>query len=442
MARAGTMTTPDPLTMLGSAVARRQDALLEAPETDPGVRLRVAQFAAAQKHRPRASSRLAWLLSALVLIALGVVGVLFGRSPSEPRVITFKVGTPPVRGVPGELVSAPGDRSLNITFSEGTHVVLEPEARARVVALGPRGAELILEGGRARFAVVPRPHGEWSVRAGPFAVRVTGTRFDVAYDPQNDAFSLALREGKVTVSGCTFGEARPVEAGETVRSSCARAEPDAPAELAAPVERAAEAPSDGTSIDPAAAASRVEGAGSVLGRREAPATGSSPNIPGRTWIELARAGYYSEAYELTRGTFDAECVRRGADEVRLLGDTARLSGHPTEARRAYAEVRNRFPGSSDAAQAAFALGRLALQSAGDRVAAERWFETNLRERPEGPMAAIALGRVLELRLERGDRAGAEAAARQYLRRFPDGPRAAAARKLVGVAEGSAEPRSE
>jgi transmembrane sensor len=116
--------------------------------------------------------------------------------------------------------------------------------------------------------------------------------------------------------------------------------------------------------------------------------------------------------------------------VLLLGDTARLSGHAADARRAYAEVRNRFPGSAEAAQAAFALGRLALRSDEDRAAAERWFETNLRERPNGPMAGVALGRLLELRLARGDRAGAEAAARDYLRRFPDGPYAPAARKLA------------
>src|SRR5260221_115207 len=72
-----------------------------------------------------------------------------------------------------------------------------------------------------RAAVVPRPGNDWSVRTGPFAVWVKGTKFEVSYDPEADDFLLELHEGKVIVSGCGFGKGRAVEAGERVRASCA-----------------------------------------------------------------------------------------------------------------------------------------------------------------------------------------------------------------------------
>jgi TolA-binding protein len=114
----------------------------------------------------------------------------------------------------------------------------------------------------------------------------------------------------------------------------------------------------------------------------------------------------------------------------LLGDVARLSGHSSEARRAYAAVRERFSGSSEAAQAAFALGRLALHANGDRIAAQQWFETHLRERPNGPLAAAAMGRLIELHLQASDTPGAAAVAREYVQRFPGGPQAGEARKVL------------
>ena len=101
-------------------------------------------------------------------------------------------------------------------------------------------------------------------------------------------------------------------------------------------------------------------------------------------------------------------------------------------------MRERFRGTTAAADAAFALGRLTAELDGDTTAAERWFETCLGERPDGPLARSALGRIMDLRLERGDRTGASGVAREYLRRFPGGTRAPAARALLaGTGSGAA-----
>ncbi|HXK17660.1 MAG TPA: hypothetical protein VNG33_07650 [Polyangiaceae bacterium] len=404
---------------LTARVAERQDALLLDHAPDERVRQQLAKIASgAQRERPRSPER-AWLsglaLAALVVLAGGGVW----RWRSEPPPLSFSVGDPPRAGVVGEPLRAGAERSP-IHFSEGSSVLLEFEARACVVAVGAHGAEVVVDAGRVNVAVVPRPGGDWTLRTGPFTVRVKGTQFDVGYDAALDRFTLRLYHGKVAVSGCGFQD-RAVQAGEQLVAACSRHEMsvaplDMPSSVSAGVAEMTPPPAV---VAPAAGAA-------------APAARPGPNSPpsGRSWVELARAGKYGEAYELARDGFAAECAAGDAERTLLLGETARLSGHAQEARRAYAALRDRFGAAPQAAQAAFALGRLALDAGGDRAAAEHWFSTYLQESPRGPLASAALGRLLELRLDSGDREGAALLARQYLERYPSGPRAAAARQVL------------
>lgn len=121
----------------------------------------------------------------------------------------------------------------------------------------------------------------------------------------------------------------------------------------------------------------------------------------------------------------------GADNLLLLGDTARLSGHPAAARSAYRSVRARFAGTTSAAIAAFYLGRLDSDGAGNPAAAKRWLRTYLEELPNGALSAAALGRLLELQLGEGNDKDCSEIARHYLARFPDGPHSGIARRVLG-----------
>ena len=100
-------------------------------------------------------------------------------------------------------------------------MVLAPGSRATVGEVSRHGAELTLATGSASVHVVHREHTRWLVNAGPFRVRVTGTRFQVGWDPKSDEFRLAMAEGSVTVSGCGFGDAGPRLAGtEAISAHC------------------------------------------------------------------------------------------------------------------------------------------------------------------------------------------------------------------------------
>jgi hypothetical protein len=94
-------------------------------------------------------------------------------------------------------------------------------------------------------------------------------------------------------------------------------------------------------------------------------------------------------------------------------------------------VRSRFPGSEEAALAAFRLGRLADERARDAGQALVWYDRYLDEAPAGRHGEAALARKLALlRGREGDSPAVRAAAAAYLHRHPDGPHAAEARAIV------------
>jgi ferric-dicitrate binding protein FerR (iron transport regulator) len=206
---------------LGRHVARQEERFVDRGEHE---RLRAAlvEHLAVTRAPRRVSSRffLSLSVAALAVTVAAVLVVL--RQPQ--RTLSFVVGKSGVAGTVGTFISAPDGSSVPVAFSDGTRVVLEPQARGRVVSVTAAGADLVVEAGRAKIAVVPRSGNHWEVSTGPFVVHVTGTRFDVEWHPDKDEFVLELFEGHVRISGCNLGEGHAVRAGERVEASCHRDE--------------------------------------------------------------------------------------------------------------------------------------------------------------------------------------------------------------------------
>lgn len=418
---------------LAEHVAAREDAMLESALPDEAARRAIAERAAFPRAKIAASAGV-WRIALPAFTAVALVLLLSTfwvlRAPKQADV-TFTVGEPPRAGAVGEWIAAPPAEEVPLRFSDGTRARLEPASRGRVVRTTARGAELVLEAGRARFEVQPGENTDYRVRSGPFEVLVTGTRFFVAWSSERDEFELDLEEGRVRVLGCGMGDGVSLDAGHRLRASCrpAKFSVSSPGEASAPqerttVQRAPElAPSSPS--DPSAA---TEPPASRAAKRSAPPQVESSEVPGASWAALARQGYFQKAYEAAVAAgFDAEAARAPAGDLLLLGDCARLGGHADRAAQVYLGVRQRFPGSGAAAQAAFYLGRL-----GAAGGAGRWFETYLAEEPRGPLAEAALGRLLELEVRHGDRERALALARRYLAHHPSGPHAKAAREILGA----------
>lgn len=343
----------------------------------------------------------------------------FQVGPSERPAGPAGGGATP--GVPGQWVAAAKAERLPLRFSDGSLVRLEPSARARVVDMSDTGGRVALESGTVHAEIVHRPETRWRVEAGPFEVHVTGTQFDVAWDPSHRAFSIALLEGSVAVSGCDLARPRRVMAGETFHATC---HDDAPSSA----DDTVPAPASPEEAAPAVAPPPSQVASPPARAAGTNAAVRAPERP--SWREALSLGRYAEALELAESAgLSSVCATADAGTLMDLGDAARFAGRTDRASLVLLAVRRRFPGDPRAATAAFNLGRIAFDDDAAFTDAALWFGKYLTELPGGPLAREASGRRMEALEKIGDHADAASAAKAYLENFPTGPHARLARSI-------------
>jgi transmembrane sensor len=245
---------------------------------------------------------------------------------------------------------------------------------------------------------------------------------------------VAMTEGSVKVSGACLPEPRPLHAGQTERFSCGKIA-SSNASSAPSAAEAAPKPKE-----PEAAPRKEERApeSAASARATAAPKASEPETKEPGWRDLVREGRFRDALlAAEREGYSTICTGEDAAAVLSLGNAARLAGNPGRATEAYLAVRQRFAGSAAAAEGAFQLGRFAFDGARDYGSSRRWFALYLTEQPGGPLAAEALGRLMESEHRMGDAPAAQKTATRYLASFSRGAHAALARSIVEA--GSATP---
>jgi transmembrane sensor len=408
-----------PLESLGAKVAATLEQFGE--ERDRAIEDARQQFSlhAARRPKPEGSMRRALVIG--LAAALSGFAIWFSLA-SRAASLQFKVDG--ASGVAGTWLAAPAERSLVVAFSEGTSVEVQPLSRARVIDTDAHGASVALESGSLSAKVVHKPQGSWHLIAGPFAVRVTGTRFDLRWDSAIQRFSVTVREGSVGVAGPLVGAERPVSAGQTLVASVIEGR----LEMIDGTEGRARSSIAGES----AAAEAVDGGASSPESAELPPTPSTATGPSSGgWRDFAKSGNLRQAFAVAdaRG-FQGVCETATPAELLLLGDAARLSERPDRAAEALLTLRRKFPHDPRRAAAAFALGKVAFDQRRAYGQAAEWFATCVREQPAGPLVREAYGRRIEALRNAGDATGAQLAAREYLSRYPDGPHADIARSTL------------
>ena len=289
---------------LGQVVSDTSDRL-----TDPTAIVTARRrFLEAPQPVSRASSRrgAAFILAATCVLCAALVLLVAQR----PSALSFALGSPPAPGTVGEWISAGNEAPIVVRFSEGTRLTLAPRAKVRVTETTTRGAGVLLEQGSVEASVVHTgANTQWALRAGPFEVRVTGTRFEAAWDPIGETFEITLREGSVIVRGPVLSSERALVAGERLRISVrngelslSTAQPIAPPKLAPPAESVAQTPPrEPADTEPPslASASATTAARSPTTLDPAPDPTAATGDPAPSWRELASAGKYKEAFEAT-----------------------------------------------------------------------------------------------------------------------------------------------
>ncbi len=423
---------------LGATMAQVSDARADAPRAVHNARQRLRESLADERARRAAPRTMRWLVPAAVvgLCAAGGAGV-FGVASwlAEPKPLTAHVESRSL-ALSGDWISTAAE-TKRLRFSDGTTLSLHPETQLQLRDTSPRGASVVLARGRALAHVEHTGKAEWRFSAGPFQVRVTGTEFDLAWDPDTGVFELALHQGEVLLEGPQVEGTRAIRKGDYVkievepqptnteagagRTDTERASGDT--ELARlPDEALDEAAND--------AADRTEDEaedGEADGEAE---DGAAPPVERQRaaqqrWQDLLDAGKRSDALRAVDRVGSAHAIEQAtARELWALANAARLGGRPELARSALQVLRSKH---GQRGQTAFVLGKVAADQLRARSEAITWFETYLTEAPRGPFAEQALGRLVEL--QAGTPSGRRAAER-YLERHPNGAYAPFARSSL------------
>ncbi|HET9956021.1 MAG TPA: tetratricopeptide repeat protein [Polyangiaceae bacterium] len=409
------------------AIERARRAFLEKHvglASDPGIARR------ADTRRVETRRWLGWASAAALVLCSGLAVMVWTR---DERALSFAVN-----GQHGRVDTWLGAKvkPVVLTFSDGTALQLEHASQARVVEVTPHGARIALESGILRAEVVHTEHSTWQLVAGPLMVVVTGTRFEMKWNPSLEEFTILVSEGSVRVSGSVAGAGRAVRAGEKLFVSVREDRLELtgssakPTLSAVPIPPAPPAPVPEAPIQAQPLSQQAARPRSELSQHLAkPSIAPKNAVP--DWQALLGSGELRAAFANAEQTgFQKVCETASAGELLGLGDAARVSGRPDRASEALLTLRRRFPGDTRSAAAAFALGKVAFDQRHTYAEAASWFATYLREQPRGSLAREASGRYMEALRATGDRVAAGKAARDYLARYPDGAHAELARSLL------------
>lgn len=325
-----------------------------------------------------------------------------------------------------------GEEPRLLAFSDDTRIELSAGSRMKVSDLRDNGASVSLVEGSIALAVHHEADTSWQVEAGPWTVHVTGTQFEVEWQPSAEYFSVAVSEGSVRVEG-PDGELAKLRAGESMvrERGKARIEPET-LQIASARDSSSDDAEGEVELERDTAAPEPMVEAEEAGELE-PAPAPKPRAPKLSWVDHYDNSDFERAWDVLaaqpKGIYGAA---EGASSSTLLdlADVARFTKHTGDARRLLQRLRDEHPGTTDAAEAAFSLGRLEA-STGNRAEAAAHFERYLDERPAGSHAQDALGRLMDCYEALGDSAQARSSAQKYLAGFPKGPHADKAESILG-----------
>jgi len=379
-----------------------------------------------------------WALAAVVVAGLGLgAGILASERQAQrtsPALAFRTEGETAEQARRSGRVIAPADRPQEVRFSDGSHLSLGAGSMLRVRETDAHGAMVIVEEGQVESDIEHTGKARWSMFAGPYEVRVVGTRFSTSWDPDRQRLAVVLHEGSVQVLGKGIAEVVELKPGQrfdsggadgqwfvTATGDTRGADADAAPSTVGDAEAASEAlaPVQGAGAPAAAHASAV-GAGD--GPRSRPA-----DVDGLSWSALVAHGRFEEVLEEAGARGEATCLRTcSIADLRALADAARYTGRFVLAERALSQLRS---SPAEAPRAGFLLGSM-NEAQGQSAAALDWYGRYLAEAPAGGLAAEARAGRMRALLALGQTEAAKAAAKDYLRLHPAGVGASTARQIL------------
>jgi transmembrane sensor len=298
-----------------------------------------------------------------------------------------------------------------IALSDGSRIRLSPGAHLEPLESSGTTFSAIVTQGRADFEVRPGGPRHWVIECGLATVEVIGTSFSCDREPGR--LRLVVHHGAVLVRGERVPDrARRLLAGESL-------------ELAEVARRPTTATDDTFALpalpEPASASGSpaTESSVDLTKGEEGRARGRISSA--RSWRDLARRGRHGEAYSaLGNEGLRRESKHLGVNDLFALADVARLSGHPADAVVPLERILTDFASDARAPLAAFALGRLELDSLGQAHAAASAFHKAIDLGIPSGLREDVRARLVEAYSRSGDVDAARRAADAYVAEFPRG----------------------
>jgi len=385
----------------------------------------------------------AWLMAALLAAGVGIGASLVAyenATRAEGPALTFQMEGAGSEGAPrrsGRII-APADHAEDVTFSDGSRFTLSAGSMLRVRETDAHGAMVIVEEGQVDSAVRHTGTAHWSVFAGPYEVRVVGTRFSTAWDPARQRLSVVLHEGSVQVLGKGIDELVELKPGQRFESGGSEGK-----WFVTATDPSGSGPSGAESgaTDKATPGPQPKGEGVLNGSVQTPASpavggagrsaaGDSASLASGkpSWSTLVASGKFEEVLEEASLQGEAACLGScSIADLRALADAARYTGRFVLAERALSHLRSTAP--AEAPRAGFLLGSM-NEAQGRASAALEWYGRYLEEAPGGGLVAEARAGRMRALLALGQTDAAKAAARDYLRLHPAGVGANTARQIL------------
>lgn len=317
---------------------------------------------------------------------------------------------------------------VGIRLSDKSQINLQPHTTLRLSALSDGVVITRISQGALDVEVMHQEHTDYQFFAGPFLVKVVGTAFRIAYDPDTQSMDLRMRSGVVEVLG-PDGASRMVRGGEVVHLQAPSAANVVGQDASQVEDRAL---SGSTSLEAVAVELDAVPAGEAAPDVVAPGSSARARVNGAgvDFHGLAAQGSFAKIVEIANahgvGTLLASAP---SDQLQELAQAARYTGHLALAERVWLHMSSRFAGRVSGYNATFFLGRLDEQR-GRHVSALGRYESYLRSSPKGVYAQEAWGRKLQLSQKTRGVSATVQVAQQYLERFPSGPYAATAKGIL------------
>ncbi|MBN2344334.1 MAG: FecR domain-containing protein [Deltaproteobacteria bacterium] len=402
-------------------VARQEDDQVAATFDHEAAR---AQFIMKLTGDP--PKRTTGLLKFSIIAAAAVLGIAITAT------VYFQVFTPTTPGLEPQWVQVGSDDSHTLKFEDGTRVRFNENSTGRVAQLAVHEGEVTLESGRVDLKVTHTDQTDWHVLAGPYRVAVTGTQFEVKWNPQESQLQVDVFEGSVLVTGPMLENGHAVIANRSLTanpttsnvqlSSMADArDTDLQQSTKTPQEAALGTDDEKLNAVPGESKEKVS-----------PATKSRSVVISTAWISEAKAGNYS-AVSKTIKSHGLQRMLSGASPSTylLLSNAARQAKDFNTAEQVYEQLRKVYPGSGHAATAALYLGRMAFDQQHQYPAAVKWFNIYLNEQKSGTLHRETLGRLMEAQFKSNMGEAAKQTAKRYLEQYPNGPHSIRAKELSG-----------